>query len=143
MSACASTSSLLLGVTGLILAVLAAWVVPWSHFGSIDVRLPDLPGPPLYLVSVLLLQLVVAWMLLIRQADRKPLIAGAALTIATIAAAVYAMTDYDNTSVLEGVVPPVLPTIGLGGVLAIGGAAISMSAIAISAKSPGRVATNR
>ena len=62
---------------GAALTALAVFVLPWAHYGDIEIPLGRFPGWPVYVASALALQAIVGWRL--SRPDRWPRAALASL----------------------------------------------------------------
>lgn len=124
---------LYLGIAGLCGAVLAAAVLPWAHYGGIDVRLSELSGWGVYVASAAVLQLFVIWVVLARPRYSSPALIGTALGVLTAIVSVVVLLHFDDARGIFGqFVPPIIPTIGMGGFLAIIATLASTAALATS-----------
>lgn len=119
-------------ITGAALA-LAAMALPWALYGDISIRLNRLSGWGFYVAAAVALNLVVGWSLLRRPEDRRlPLLAGVATCAAAIGAAVTVMLRYDDGgAIFDGLVPLVVPMLGLGGPVAIVAVLVSGAALVV------------
>jgi hypothetical protein len=127
-------------ITGAAAAV-AAMVLPWALYGDIGIRLNLLPGWGFYVAVAAALNLTVGWDLMRPPKDRRLLVlAGVAMCVGAIGAAVTVMLRYDDGgAIFDGVVPLVVPAVGLGGPLAIVAALASGAALVVrtaSAQAP-------
>lgn len=122
-------------------ATVAAMVLPWALYGDISIRLNRLPGWGFYVAAAVALNLIVGWGLLRRPKDRRLLLlAGVAMCAAAIGAAATVMLRYDDGgAIFDGIVPMVVPALGLGGPVAIVAALASGAALVVrttSAQAP-------
>ena len=118
----------------------SAIVLPWAQYGGIDVDLFRFPLWGLYIAAAIALQAVVLWRLV--RDDRRATIAGIVLGLATIAAAVVVIFDYDNASTFFGpIVPMVIPRPGVGGPLAVLAAICSTVAAVAPRRAPAPATT--
>lgn len=118
-----------MGVAGSAVSVL---VVPWAHYGGIDVSLTWFPGWPVHLACVLALHVCVVWTLFDQAGHRIIIAAGATSGLTAGVSAIIIALQYDNPAALFDslVVPAVMPRPGAGALIALfsifaGGAAIS------------------
>jgi hypothetical protein len=119
---------------GLIGTIVAALALPWARYGGIEIELRRMPGWEFYGAGVAMLQLCVAWALLTRSRPglRVPGggLAGVVAGIATAVAAAAVTLRYDDSVAIFGhIVPPIEPSPGLGGFLAIAAALASTVAV--------------
>lgn len=124
----ATTAGVAVSIAGTLVAI---FLVPWAHYGSISVDLLELSIWPSYVVLVSLLHLsVVILVPSVRTwPSWLPLISGI-LVLAAVAAAVIVMFEYDDSRGIFGpFVPPILPVIGAGGPLAVIAALINVPVI--------------
>lgn len=113
--------------------MLAAAVLPWAHYGGIDVPLIELSGWGVYIASAAVLQLFVIWVVLTRPRYPSPALVGTAIGVFTAIVSVIVLLHFDDARAIFGqFIPPIKPTIGMGGILAIIAALTSTAALAIS-----------
>jgi hypothetical protein len=127
--------ALALAVVGAVGAVAAIFLLPWAHYGQLDVALHRFPLWGLYATAAAALNIAAALnatvgrVLLNNGARRWLRIAGVGLGTVAAGAAVLVMTSYqDGTALIGPVVPLVLPTLGLGGPVALIAALCSTAA---------------
>jgi hypothetical protein len=119
---------------GAIATAAAMFLLPWADYGQISIPLEQLPNSVFYMTTAVVLQLFVGWVLLRWTGNRRLLfVAGATLEAATIISAIVAMVQYDNGGeIFSGPVPLVIPSLGLGGPVAIAAAMVSGTAMAVA-----------
>lgn len=137
-------SAAVVGAVGSLVSIVA---LPWAHYGGTAVPLIRFPGWGVYAGSVLALHACVAWTVL-RRAARQPLAmaAVAALSVVAAGSAITLTLAYDDAPALfDGPIPAVVPSIGLGGIVAVLAILVSAGAAAVSAddRRPVAVATSR
>lgn len=131
MSKAAVWTAAIAGATATAAAML---LLPWATYGDLSIRLERLPNSVFYLTAAVALNLFVGWVLLRWTGNRRLLvIAGATLEMATIISAIAVMLQYDNAvAIFSGIVPMVMPSLGLGGPVAIAAALVSGTAMAVA-----------
>lgn len=113
-------------IVAVCLTVLAV-LVPWSHYGGIDVELPRLPLWWAYVGAALVMHATA--MVPVRAA----LPVAAAFAVVAVVAAVVVATGYDAAGEILGhVVPAVRPRPGLGAVFAV--ASVAAQAVGLRAR---------
>jgi len=109
-----------LAVVGAI-GTLLSFVLPWAHYGGIDIPLSRFPHWGLYVASALVLQLCVAWTVFAARARvRMPVPVVAAAGLLALGSAIDLMLRYDDPAALfDRSVPLVIPLPGEGGIVAV------------------------
>lgn len=99
----------------------AAVALPWARYGGIDIELFRFPNWGWYLAPAIALTVLTGWFVLRGPGPGTwPLLAGAALTVATAITAAAVMWRYDDSAALfDRFVPMVIPGIGPGGPVAV------------------------
>jgi len=106
---------------GAVLTALSLFVLPWSRYGDIEIPLTRFTGWPVYAVSALALQAIVAWALFLpARWPRARLAAGIVCAVTAVASAIVLGFRYDNApDFFEDVMPLVIPTPGKGPMVAV------------------------
>lgn len=121
------------GVVGTVVAV--TWL-PWAQYGGIDINVGDLPNWGLYVSNVVVLHLCVSWALVARARRSRgwsvllPRVIALVLGAVSVASTVVVLSHYqDPEEIFGSVVPPIEPTLGLGGPVAVVAILISAGAV--------------
>jgi hypothetical protein len=122
-------------IVGALGNLLAALVLPWARYGSIDIPLHRFPGWFPHVAAVIVLYGAALWALL-WPPTRQPLplaVSGAAGLVAAGSAATIAIRYDDASSLFDRIVPAVVPTLGSGGPVAILSVIVTLAALAVLA----------
>ncbi|MEE6260787.1 hypothetical protein [Plantactinospora sonchi] len=125
------------------LGAVSAWsVLPWAQYGSFAIELDRFPGWFWYVGTTIVLNLFSGWVVTGRPGSRPTvLVAGYALTAATIVAAVVVAAAYrDGTALFGPIVPAVVPRLGVGAVVAVLAALANAVAFTVAAPNASTVA---
>ncbi|MGW4110921.1 hypothetical protein ACWEFJ_08580 [Actinosynnema sp. NPDC004786] len=122
------TSSAKWTIVAVCLTVLAV-LVPWSHYGGIDVELPRLPLWWAYVGAASAMHATAM------APPRAALPVAAAFAVVALVAAVVVATGYDASShIFDHVIPAVRPRPGLGAVFAVASVAAQAAGLRARAR---------
>lgn len=121
-------------LVGAIATAAALFLLPWANYGQLSIRLEQMPNSVFYMIAAVVLQLFVGWILVRWTGNRRVLfVAWATLEAAAIVSAIAVMVRYDDGgAIFSGPVPLVMPSLGLGGPVAIAAAFVSGTAVAVA-----------